>query len=53
MGQRTLKVDLYVAPLKDQMLLGMDIMRDHGAQLDLRHGILILGGETIQMTYGR
>lgn len=52
-GRHTHRVDLYVAPLKDQMLLGMDIMRDHGAQLDLRHGVLILGGEMIQMAYGR
>lgn len=43
-GQPTHQVDLYVDPLKDQMLLMIDIMRYHGAQLDLRHGIPIIGG---------
>lgn len=53
LGQCTLRVVLYVAPFKDQMLLRMEIMKDYGAQLDLWHRILILRGEMNQMTYGQ
>ena len=28
-GQSALQVDLYVAPLKDSLLLAMDFLRDH------------------------
>ena len=34
-GQSTHQVDLYVVPLKDSMLLGMDFLWDHRAKLDL------------------
>ena len=52
-GQSACEVDLYVAPLKDPMLLGMDFLRDHKAKLDLNAGTLCLGDETIRMTWGR
>ena len=50
--QSARQVDLYVAPLKDSMLLGMDFLRNHKAKLDLDAGTLCLGGETIRMTWG-
>ena len=40
-------MDLYVAPLKDSMVLGMYFLRDHKAKLDLDAGTLCLGSETI------
>ena len=46
-------MDLYVAPLKDSMVLGMYFLRDHKAKLDLDAGTLCLGSETICMTWGR
>ena len=52
-GQSARQMDLYVAPLKDSMLLGMDILRDHKAKLDLDAGTLCLGEKTIRMTWGR
>ena len=44
-------VDLYMAPLKDSMLL--DFLRDHRAKLDLDAGTLYLSGKTICMICGR
>ena len=35
---------VYVAPLKDSMLLGMDFLRDHKAKLNLDAGTLCFGG---------
>ena len=52
-GQNVHLVDLYVAPLKDSMLLGMDFLQNHRAKLDLDAGTLCLGSETICMTWGR
>ena len=52
-AQNVHQVDLYVALLKDSMLLGMDFLWDHRAELDLIAGTLCLGSETICMTWGR
>ena len=46
-------MDLYVAPLKDSMLLGMYFLRDHKAKLNLDAGTLCFGVQTICMTWGR
>ena len=51
-GQNVHQVDLYVAHLKDSMLLGMDFLWDHRAKLDLDAGTLWFGNETICMTWG-
>ena len=48
--QNVHQVDLYVAPLKDSMLLGMDF---HRAKLDLDAGTLRLRSETICRTWGQ
>jgi hypothetical protein len=50
-GENIQEVDLYVAPLKDPMLLGIDFLCK--AVLDLERGKLSLGGETIHMTSSR
>ena len=52
-GWGTHKLDLYVAPLKDPMLLGMDYLPDCKANLDLEDGTLILEGDRIVMSCGR
>ena len=52
-GQSARQVYLYVAPLKDSVLLGMDFLWDHKANLELDAGTLCLGVETIRMTWGR
>ena len=51
-GQNVHQMDLYVAPLKDSMLLGMDFLRDCRAKLDLDAWTLCLGSEPICMTCG-
>ena len=40
-------MDLYVAPLKDPMLLGMDFLHDCKAKLDLGDGNLSLEDDRI------
>ena len=52
-GQSAYQVDLYLAPLKDSILLEMDFLRDNRAKLDLDAWTLCLGGKTICMTWGR
>ena len=52
-GWGTHKLDLYVAPLKDPMLLGMDFLHDRRAKLDLEDGTLSLEGDRIVMSCGR
>lgn len=42
-GKNVHKVDLYVAPLKDLMLLGVDFLRGRKAKLDLEHCTLTMG----------
>ena len=42
-GQSAYQVDLYLAPLKDSMLLEMDFLRDNRAKLDLDAWTLCLG----------
>ena len=46
-------MDLYVAPLKDPMLLGMDFLHDCKAKLDLEGGTLSLEGDRIVMSCGQ
>lgn len=54
-GENVHEVDLYVAPLKDPMLLRLDFreVRVHTVKLDLEHGILSMTEEKIQMIFGR
>jgi hypothetical protein len=50
-GENIQEVDLYVAPLKDPMLLETDFLCK--AVLDVQRSKLSLGGETIHMTSSR
>nr|XP_022308860.1 uncharacterized protein LOC111114716 [Crassostrea virginica] len=52
-GRHTHRMDLYVAPLKDPMLLGMDFLHDCKAKLDLEGGTLSLEGDRIVMSCGQ
>ncbi|XP_056003459.1 uncharacterized protein LOC130046578 [Ostrea edulis] len=53
LGDTEHNVDLYVAPLQDQMLLGMEFLHQQKAHLDLEHGTMTLGKEKVPMTFGR
>ncbi|XP_062615272.1 uncharacterized protein LOC134277010 [Saccostrea cucullata] len=52
-GQQEHEMKLYVAPLQDSMLLGMDFLRARKAQLDLGQGTLTLGDEAIRVEFRR
>ena len=43
---------LYVAPIEDDMLLGLDFLLKYQAKVDLNSQVLHLGGETIPLTLG-
>jgi hypothetical protein len=45
--------DLYVAPLQDQMLLGMEFLHRRKARLDLENGVMTLDRGTVPMMFGR
>jgi hypothetical protein len=45
--------DVYVAPLKDQMLLGMEFLHQRKARLDFENGVMTLNRDTVPMTFGR
>lgn len=46
LGDTERSVILYVAPLQDQMLLGMKFLHQQKAHLDLEHGTMTMGKET-------
>lgn len=52
-GDNVQEIGLYVASLKDPMLLGLDFLRGHKAKLNFEHGTLSSVGEKIQMTFSR
>jgi predicted aspartyl protease len=45
--------DVYVASLKDQMLLGMEFLHQRKARLDLENRVMTLDRDTVPMTFGR
>ena len=51
-GRRTHRMDLYVAPLRDPMLLGIDFLHDCKAKLILEDGTPSLEGDRIVMSCG-
>ncbi|XP_056011186.1 uncharacterized protein LOC130051924 [Ostrea edulis] len=53
LGDTEHNVDLYVAPLQDQMLLGMEFLHQQKTHIDLEHGTMTLGEEKVPMTFRR
>jgi hypothetical protein len=45
--------DLYVVPLQDQMLLGMEFLHRRKARLDMENGVMTLDRDTVPMKFGR
>ena len=45
-------MNLYVAPIEDEMLLGLDFLRTYGVSLDLRNETLRIDREVIATTTG-
>ena len=53
LGNQEFTWDIYVAPIGDQMLLGIDFLRKQGISLDLHRNQLSIHGEVIQMSWGQ
>lgn len=52
LGTREFSEDLYVAPIEDDMLLGVDFLHKHGVNIHIRQSRLQLGKEFIPMEFG-
>ena len=50
LGEHTLNEIVYVAPITDDMLLGVDLLRKHGASINIPTATLSLKGRDIRMT---
>ena len=53
LGSQKFTEELYVAPLADDMLLGLDFLGKHRASIHLYQPRLQLGGENISMKHGK
>ena len=45
--------DVYVAPIDDDMLLGLDFLYKYNVVLDCSNNIFVIDGETLPMDYGK
>ena len=52
LGTRLMQVNVYVAPIEDDMLLGFDLLRAHGIDLQMSEGQLKIGEEVVPMALG-
>jgi len=51
-GSTTYRTDIYVAPIDDEMLLGLDFIFKAKAILDCAKQVLFINGETVPLIYG-
>ena len=52
-GTKIYTSEVYVAPIGDAMLLGLDFMHKHNVILDCRKNVFFINGEALEMTYGK
>jgi len=52
-GSKKYKTDIYVTPMVDNMILGLDFLHSHQCQVDLRRNTVTLSGEVINATLKR
>ena len=52
LGSKTCEHDLYVAPIEDNMLLGLDVLKQFEAKLDMSRDELMLCGEVLPLYLG-
>ena len=45
--------DVYVAPIDDDKLLGLDFLYKYNVVLDCSNNIFVIDGETLPMDYGK
>ena len=51
-GNTTYEDNIYVAPIEDKMLLGLNFLRRVGASAHLASDILTIGNEQVKMKFG-
>lgn len=49
LGNKTCEEEIYVAPIQDDMLLGLDLLRKHCAEIDLQAGTIRIDNEVVNM----
>jgi len=52
LGTHKFSVDMYVAPIEEEMLLGLDILEANGVSLHLKERKLHISGEVKSMSWG-
>ena len=52
LGSQAFKENIYVAPIADTMLLGIDFLRRHQVDIHINESRLVLGTEQIPMQFG-
>ena len=52
LGTHQFSVDIYVAPIEEEMLLGLDFLESNGVSLHLKERRLQTAGEVIPMSWG-
>ena len=52
LGSQAFFVEVYVAPIDDDMLLGLDFLAEHQATVDLKRNILTINEEEVNLYYG-
>ena len=50
-GSRIYPSDVYVAPIEDDMLLGLDFLHKYNVVLNCSKTIFVINGETLPMDY--
>ena len=53
LGDQSFSVDIYVAPIEEEMLLGLDFLRQHGVTIHLQQSHLRIGDKHIPMRYSK
>ena len=51
-GSKSYATEVYVAPIKDEMLLGLNFMVEYGVVVNLRDCTFIIGGEELNLSSG-
>ncbi|KAH3707017.1 hypothetical protein DPMN_066410 [Dreissena polymorpha] len=49
LGDMVFQERVYVAPIEDCMLLGLDFLKKHGATIDIVGSTMCLNGKVVQM----
>ena len=53
LGDQSFSVDIYVAPIGEEMLLGLDFLRQHGVTIHIQPSHLRIGDKHIPMRYSK